>query len=207
MELETAAGLSEEKYWSFEARLKQWESAFSSVVGGDGAIYAIRRKLWEPLQDSDINDFVNPLQIVAKGYRGVFDSEAWCTERPAGDFTKEFARKVRIVNRSFNGLLRVPQVLNPFLVGRFALLIFSHKLLRWFSPFILIGHLFFSVMALGANDMKGAPCDRPRHLYPYRVLCACGGRTRTAGANPETFNLYSILFLPHELCICTRNLA
>jgi cellulose synthase/poly-beta-1,6-N-acetylglucosamine synthase-like glycosyltransferase len=115
------------------------------VVGGDGAIYAIRRHLYWPLDASDINDFVNPLQIVAAGYRGIFDPEAVCSENSAGDFEKEFGRKVRIVNRSFNGLLRVPQVLNPWRHGRFAWLLLSHKLLRWFSPALLLAHLLLTL--------------------------------------------------------------
>lgn len=146
---ETAAGRSEGAYWDIEVKMKEWESTFSSVVGGDGAIYAIRSHLYEPLKETDINDFVNPLQIVTKGYRGIFDAEAWCSEKPAGQFEKEFSRKVRIANRSFNGLLRVPDACNPLKVGRFALLLISHKLLRWFSPFILCSH-FVIVLATGS---------------------------------------------------------
>lgn len=148
---ESAAGNSESTYWDMEVRIKQWESDFSSVVGGDGALYAIRRHLYEPLAESDINDFVNPLQIVAKGYRGIFDPSAWCSERTAGEFGKEYGRKVRIANRSFNGLLRVAVVCNPFVVGRFAWQVISHKLLRWFSPFIIACHLAASVMTAGTT--------------------------------------------------------
>ena len=134
---ESTAGKSEGAYWDLEISMKQWESDFSSVVGGDGAIYAIRTELYEPMLESDINDFVNPLQIIAKGYRGIFDPDAWCTEKPAGAFQKEFSRKVRISNRSFNAILRVPEVCNPLKVGWFAWQVVSHKLLRWFLPFIL----------------------------------------------------------------------
>lgn len=142
---ETCAGTSEGLYWNMEVKMKEWESAFSSVVGGDGAIYAIRGGLYEPLRETDINDFVNPLQIVARGYRGIFDREAWCSEKPAGQFQKEFARKVRIVNRSFNGLLRVPGACNPIKAGRFAWQLISHKLLRWFSPFIILAHFILTI--------------------------------------------------------------
>ena len=41
----------------YELAIKAMESRLHSVVGGDGAIYAIRSKLWEPLQQRDINDF------------------------------------------------------------------------------------------------------------------------------------------------------
>jgi len=50
------------------------------MIGADGALYAIRKELYTPLRSSDINDFVNPLQIIAKGFRGIFESEAICHE-------------------------------------------------------------------------------------------------------------------------------
>lgn len=140
----TAAGKSEGLYWRYEIALKKLESQLHSIVGGDGAIYAIRRELYEDLQDSDINDFVNPLQIIAKGFRGVYAPEAVCWEESAGVFRKEFKRKVRIVNRAFSGLLRVKTVLNPLQTGFFAVEIWSHKLLRWFTPFILLVFVFSS---------------------------------------------------------------
>lgn len=143
------AAQSENIYWNIEVMLKQWESDFYSVVGGDGAIYMIRSELYQPMEQTDINDFVNPLQIVAAGYRGIFDASAFCTEEAADDFEKEFGRKVRIVNRSFNGVLRVKQLLNPFRFPRFSWLLISHKLIRWFSPFIFVAH-FMASLALAS---------------------------------------------------------
>ncbi len=136
---ESTAAESESTYWGFEIRLKTWEGNLSSVVGADGAIYAIRSELFFPLSDEDINDFVNPLQIVAKGYRGVFDGEAFCHEEAAPNFQGEFRRKVRIVNRALRGLGRVPEVLNPLQTGWFAYQLLLHKVLRWFTPFFLMG--------------------------------------------------------------------
>ena len=135
-----ASAHNENLYWRYELAIKAMESRLHSVVGGDGAIYAIRTKLWEPLQQQDINDFVNPLQIIAKGYRGVFDADAKCFEETAGDFDREVARKERIVNRSIRGLMRVGQVMNPAKTGVFAFEIISHKLLRWLIPlFLFVG--------------------------------------------------------------------
>ncbi len=139
-----SAAKSEDVYWKYEIFMKQLETQLHSVVGGDGAIYAIRSALYEPLQKEDINDFVNPLQIIAKGYRGIFDSDAKCFEETAGDFDKEGHRKQRIVNRSFRGLMRVKEVLNPFKFGFYSLEIISHKLLRWLVP------VFISGIALGS---------------------------------------------------------
>jgi cellulose synthase/poly-beta-1,6-N-acetylglucosamine synthase-like glycosyltransferase len=135
-----ASANNENLYWRYELAIKEMESKLHSVVGGDGAIYAIRTELWEPLQPQDINDFVNPLQIIAKGYRGVFDPKARCFEETAGDFGREVARKERIVNRSIRGLMRVGQVMNPAKSGVFAFEVISHKLLRWLIPlFLLVG--------------------------------------------------------------------
>jgi len=75
----SAAAESEGIYWRFELRLKRLESQLGCVVGGDGAIYAIRRSLFQPLRADDISDFVNPLQIVARGYRGSFNGAATVT--------------------------------------------------------------------------------------------------------------------------------
>ena len=140
----SAAAASEDIYWQYEIKLKTLESAVHSVVGGDGAIYAIRRALYIPLDAKDINDFVNPLQIIEQGYRGVFDHEANCLEETAGDFAKEAKRKQRIVNRSFRGLMKVKAVMNPFKYGFFSLEVISHKLLRWLIP------VFITCFAIGS---------------------------------------------------------
>lgn len=134
----SGAGSSENVYWQYEMFIKKIESKLHSVVGGDGAIYAIRRSLYLPLAQEDINDFVNPLQIIAQGYRGIFDADAICYEQTAGDFDKEGKRKQRIVNRSFSGLMKNKAVLNPFRFGFYALEVLSHKLLRWLIPFFIL---------------------------------------------------------------------
>jgi len=149
---ESAVSSAERMYWRYELFLKQCESDLGSVVGGDGAVYAIRSCLFEPLRDDDISDFVNPLQIIAQDYRGVFEPRAVCYESTAADFAGEFRRKVRIVNRSFRGLLRVPEVLNPFRVGWFAYQVFLHKLVRWFVPAFLLVMLVSNAAIVWATE-------------------------------------------------------
>ena len=151
---EGASASNENLYWRYELAIKQMESRLHSVVGGDGAIYAIRAGLWQPLQAADINDFVNPLQIIEQGYRGVFEPNARCFEQTAGDFQREAARKERIVNRSIRGLMRVKSVMNPRKTGLFAWQVVSHKLLRWLIPlFLLVGLLGSVVLALAGHGL------------------------------------------------------
>ncbi|HKV62620.1 MAG TPA: glycosyltransferase family 2 protein [Candidatus Acidoferrum sp.] len=135
---ESQSAQSEGLYWKLETYLKKKESIFDSVVGGDGAIYAIRRELYLPLLPTDINDFLNPLQIISRGYAGVFEPAAVCYEEAAQDFSQEYRRKVRIISRSLNALGRVPEVLNPLRNARHWFLLVSHKVLRWFAPFFMV---------------------------------------------------------------------
>ncbi|MEM8883298.1 MAG: glycosyltransferase [Planctomycetota bacterium] len=152
----TIGAKTEGRYWDKELRIKELESNVSSVVGADGAIYAIRRELFEPLLVTDINDFVNPLQIIAKGYRGVFEPRAKCFEETTGSVGREIARKGRIVNRSMAGLMRVPTVLNPFRFGLFSVQLWLHKVVRWFSPVLAL--LIFVLLACASF---GYPWLRP----------------------------------------------
>jgi hypothetical protein len=136
--LDSAAHIQENNYWHYEQRIRALESELGSTVGGDGAIFAIRRGLYIPLQPDAINDLVIPLQIVARGYRAIFESGAIGIEPSAGDFAGEFRRKRRIVNRSWRGVRSVPHVLDPRAVGIFAWQVWSHKVLRWLMlPMIL----------------------------------------------------------------------
>lgn len=129
---------SENLYWGYERAMKIRESQLGSMVGADGAMFAIRKELYTVLETEDINDFVTPLQVVHRGYRCVFEPQAMCYEPPAIYFEEEFRRKIRIVNRSWNGVFRVKQLLNPFRYGWFSFQLLSHKLLRWLTAFVLI---------------------------------------------------------------------
>lgn len=135
----SAAHLQEDTYWGYERVIRRLESLVGSTVGGDGAIFAIRRDLYTPLGPEVINDLVTPLQIVARGYRAVFEPEAVGFEPSAAGFDREFRRKRRIVNRSWHGVMGVAEVLNPGRVGLFAWQVWSHKVLRWLTlPLVLL---------------------------------------------------------------------
>jgi cellulose synthase/poly-beta-1,6-N-acetylglucosamine synthase-like glycosyltransferase len=135
---ESAAHIQENNYWRYEQTIRSLESQLGSTVGGDGAIFAIRRDLYTHLPSDAINDLVIPLQIVARGYRAIFEPTAMGFEPSAGDFAGEFRRKRRIVNRSWRGVRSVAQVLDPRVVGIFAWQVWSHKVLRWLMlPMVL----------------------------------------------------------------------
>lgn len=146
---------SENQYWELELKIKEWESNLSSVVGADGAIFAMRRELFEPLEDSDISDFLGPLKIVSRGFRGVFDPKAICYEAPVSTMNRNFYRKVRIITRSLQAIFKVPSVLMPWKTGWFALQVWLHKVLRWFSPVSLLLLLIGATISASSGELAG----------------------------------------------------
>lgn len=155
-EAQGAADEGEGAYWSYEIQVKRLETATGSCVGGDGAIYAIRRQLWQRLPEDGINDFLNPLQIVAAGWRGVYEPDAVCYESTAGATGKEYRRRVRIISRSWRAVFLVADVLKPWKVGFFALSVISHKVLRWWSGVFVLG-MFVGALGLLVPTLMGAP--------------------------------------------------
>jgi cellulose synthase/poly-beta-1,6-N-acetylglucosamine synthase-like glycosyltransferase len=128
-------------YAALEQFTKQAESRIGSCVGADGAIFAIRKDLYLPLGEADINDLVIPLTIVGRGHRGVLEPSAFCVEPTAGDARGEFRRQVRITSRTLRALFRHAELFNPFVSGLFAFELFSHKAARFLSPFFLIAFI------------------------------------------------------------------
>jgi hypothetical protein len=142
-----SAGEGEGLYWKYELAIKKLESTVSSVIGGDGAIYAIRRELYWPMRPEDVSDFVNPLQIVAAGYRNVYQPAAAAYEHSGDSDLKEFRRKVRIVNQSWSAVWKLGGLLNPFRHAALAWQLWSHKILRWLA-LVPLALLFVASVAL-----------------------------------------------------------
>lgn len=133
--VEEATGI----YARLEKIIKQGESLISSCVGADGAVFAVRKALYRPLKDYDINDFVIPLNVIGLGKRVVLDPEVYCVEKPSEGEVREFRRQVRITNRTIGAIGRNIGFLNPVKYGTFAFFLFSHKVIRFMVPFFFLG--------------------------------------------------------------------
>ncbi len=132
-----AAGESEGYYWNYEKYLKKKESALSSLLGVNGSIYAVRKEDYVYIDNKLISDFVEPLEIVRRGKKVVYEPEAISEEEPSVSYDKELRRKIRILTRSIRGLLHMKSLLNPFKYGIFSLQLFLHKACRYLVPFFL----------------------------------------------------------------------
>ena len=191
-DVDSDAGESESLYWRYETSIKTMESRASSVVGGDGAIYAVRRSLYRPMEADVLSDFVNPLQVVEQGHRCIYERAAISIEEAAGSFEKEFKRKVRIVNRAWRATMRMKRLLNPLRYGMFAWQLISHKLLRWLVPLFLLLLLVANFLVLGKGLIYLFTLVAQIIFYVFALV---GALTRKRGG------LNQILYIPYYFCI------
>ena len=146
---EDLSGIGEKLYWNYENRLKCLEGKIKTVFGANGAIYAIRKNLYSKLPENKMinDDFYIPLKVVEKRYDVIYEEKAKGREPTSFDSKGEFSRKVRIGAGNFNILREIRSLLNP-LRGFVAFGLWSHKIIRWFVPFLLISlftsHLLIS---------------------------------------------------------------
>jgi len=134
-----AASQGETMYWSYDKWLKQMESMTGSIVSAHGAIYAIRRKLYQPPPSAAVtDDFAISTAVVEQGYRLVFEQEAIAYEHVSPATEIEFRRKVRILNRGLRAVFSRRQLLNPLRYSFYAVELLSHKVLRRLVPLFLV---------------------------------------------------------------------
>ena len=152
LHLETAEGLPSPDglgiYWKLEKFTRKLESATGSVVGVTGAIYAMRRELFEPVPPGTLlDDVLIPMQVARAGRRVIFHPGAIARDRIFSDPGKEFGRKVRTLTGNYQLLRLAPWLLsleNPLLFR-----LISHKLLRLAVPLFLLSLFFASAAAPG----------------------------------------------------------
>jgi len=183
---------NESLYWRYEQWIKRLESRAGSLVGGDGALYAIRKRLYRPLRADDLSDFVNPLQVVASGYRNIYESEAFSVEGGAGSFEREYRRKVRIVNRAWRAMMRNHGILNPFRFGLFAWQCLSHKLLRWLMPVWLSVALVTNIVLASEGPIYTATLMAQGVFYLSALIGAWLSKRNLGGG---------VVLVPYYFCL------
>ncbi|MBI3997052.1 MAG: glycosyltransferase family 2 protein [Candidatus Omnitrophica bacterium] len=137
-------GEGEGLYWTYETFIKEQESRLHSILGAHGAFYAIRAALFQPLRDGAINDdYLIPMQVVAQGYRAVYEPEAKAWEHETASVESEFARRRRIAAGNCQQIVELRRLFHPR-YGWVALTFFSHKVLRTLAPLFMITLLLSS---------------------------------------------------------------
>ena len=133
---QSATASSGSAYWRFEEVVKKLEMESGSMIGADGSIFAIRRSLHVAPPDHIIDDMYVSLMILCGGHRVIQASDALAYEESVVSAREEFNRKIRIACQAFN----VHRLLWPRLRQLDGITIYkyvSHKLIRWFTIYLL----------------------------------------------------------------------
>jgi cellulose synthase/poly-beta-1,6-N-acetylglucosamine synthase-like glycosyltransferase len=146
-------------YWRYEMAIRSLESRLRSVTGGNGAIYATRRDAYVVVDPIMGHDLSFPFTLVKRGWLALYAPAATATEKMVPTIEGEFARKRRMMSHGWpivvRGGMLSPRGYDPL----YALMIFSHRVLRYLSPFLhlialgasiaLLGHGWVYAVALG----------------------------------------------------------
>ncbi|PWU24484.1 MAG: glycosyltransferase family 2 protein [Candidatus Rokuibacteriota bacterium] len=185
----TAVGHGVGFYWRYEKFIRRHESDVDSTIGVTGAVYAIRRDLFEPIaEDTILDDVLIPLQLSRRGYRVLFEPAARAWDRAPASAREEFARKVRTLAGNFQLFARERWLLVPAR-NRLWLQVVSHKGVRLLAPLFhaaaflatlpltsaasrcfLLAQVAFYTAALGGYVFRNAKRRTPLLALPY-VVC------------------------------------
>jgi hypothetical protein len=174
--LAEAGGTNQEgAYWRYELWLRAQESALASVTAGNGAIYAVRRDAYVEVDPVMGHDLSFPSLMVKRGWRAVYAPDAIATEKMVPTIEGEWRRKRRMMSHAWPIVLRggllSPRGYDPL----YALMIASHRLLRYAAPALHV------LMLAGALAGRSRPAERAALAAHAALLGAAlaGGRSRS----------------------------
>ena len=136
-------------YWRYEMALRSLESRVRSVTGGNGAIYATRREAYlfvDPIMGHDLSF---PFNMVKHGWRAVYASDAHASEKMVPTIEGEFARKRRMSSHMWPIVLRGGMLSPRGYDLLYALMIFSHRIVRYLTPFLHVIAFVANILLLG----------------------------------------------------------
>lgn len=157
----------ETSYWRLETALKRGESRLGGLLGANGAIYAIRRELYRALPpDTIVDDFTVVMNVAVQGPQAIFEPGALAFEEVPPGVDAAFHRRVRIGIGNYQAFFRHPQYWSRGRWNRRFTYV-SHKVLRWFSPHLLIAALVAS-LALAGRPLYATLFDL--QIWGYTLL-------------------------------------
>ena len=146
---DTHIGRGAKSYWGYETFLKRHESNAGSLIGVSGCLYAVRKSAYVPLYNEACSDFIIATKMVEQGLRAIYEPEAVCAEETNQRQDNELRMRVRVIAQTFTDLWNHRAMLNPLRSGLYGIQLLSHKVMRYFVPFFLLG--LFAASAVLAN--------------------------------------------------------
>jgi Glycosyltransferase like family 2 len=185
-------------YWRYEMAVRALESRLSSITAGNGAIYATRRETYLVVDPIMGHDLSFPFNIVKRGRRAVYVPEARASEPMVPSIEGELARKRRMMSHTWPILLRGGMLSPRRYPPGYALMILSHRLLRYLTPFLHLVALaaniaLVTVAAPGARPGGGGQSLYTATLALQLALLAAAGLGGVVRARPLLVARYYVL--------------
>jgi cellulose synthase/poly-beta-1,6-N-acetylglucosamine synthase-like glycosyltransferase len=165
-------------YWRYEMGVRDAESRLSSVTGGNGSIYAVRRADYIEVDPRYGHDLSLPYRMVQNGRRAVYEPRAQAFEKATPTNETEYRRKVRMFEHCWLIVLR-GKMLRRQPLGYLIELV-SHRHLRYASGLLhvvlfatslaLIGHGWIYAVVLGGQLLLLAAAAAGVGIARYYVL-------------------------------------
>jgi cellulose synthase/poly-beta-1,6-N-acetylglucosamine synthase-like glycosyltransferase len=189
---ESATSVGCSLYMRYEILLRKSETRIGSVIGVNGGIDAVCRKLYSPMRADEQPDLALPLRVIDQGYRVVFEPLALLQEDALTEFRAEYKMRVRVSLRALAVLWNMRHLLDPKRIGLVAVQILSHKVLRY-ATFVFLAPLYLTNLLL-------APLH-PGYLALavlqtiFYVTALLGWLVEATGARPR------FAYLPFYFCL------
>ncbi len=123
-------------YWRYEMKLREMESALAGVTAGNGAIYAVRAAAYLPLEPSGSHDLSFPFRLAKRRLRSLYVPAARAEEKMVPTLAGELARKRRMMVGIWDIVVGEGMVWPRGYTPLYAFELFSHRLLRYLTPFL-----------------------------------------------------------------------
>lgn len=175
----------ESTYMKYERWIKRMCSSFGAVLGGTGAVFALRASAFLPLAEDRADDFELAVMARMQGFGCVCAPGAVAVE-PSPDDRAQYRRMVRIVSwMSGSGLRMFVMSLSRGRPG-LALQLLVHKVLRWVSGYLLIA----ATVCAGALSASEPYSSIFWLLMVFHTLALAGLLLGNALPGPARFPFY-----------------
>lgn len=187
-----SVGFATIMFWKLENFIKSRQTKIKTITGCCGCIYSVRKSLYTELPSTIISDLVEPLMILQKGYRIVFEPEALALEETTEHAKQEFSMRIRVIVRGMNGMLFARGLYNPLKFPFEAFQLFSHKVMRWLVPVFCITAFISNGLLVYSSPVYGALFALQIGFY---LLALIGYFLEKKGIHKKIF------YLPLYFCI------
>jgi cellulose synthase/poly-beta-1,6-N-acetylglucosamine synthase-like glycosyltransferase len=151
--LDAAGDNLEGAYWRYEMAVREMESSLAGITAGNGAIYAVRAEDYLPLDPSGSHDLSFPFALAKRGKRSLYVPSARAEEKMVPTLEGEFARKRRMMVGIWDIVVGEGMISPRGYSTLYAFELFSHRLLRYLTPFLHFAAFLANLALLGSGTV------------------------------------------------------